>query len=76
VREVKQLDDGIGDTFVSSVLENVSFAWIDFQASWMEKSRNASGMNTRQSIESTVQLRGSFCWLAECVERMETLPQS
>jgi hypothetical protein len=39
VRGAKQLDDGIGDTFVSSVLKEVSFASIDFQASWMEKSR-------------------------------------
>jgi hypothetical protein len=39
MRGVKQLDYGIGDTFVSSVLESVSFALIDFQASWMEKSR-------------------------------------
>ena len=39
MRGVKQLDHGIGDTFVSSVLEEVSFALIDFQASWMEKSR-------------------------------------
>jgi hypothetical protein len=33
------LDHGIGDTFVSSVLEEVSFASIDFQAGSMEKSR-------------------------------------
>jgi hypothetical protein len=33
------LDYGIGDTFVSGVLEDVSFALIDFQASWMVKSR-------------------------------------
>jgi hypothetical protein len=39
MRGVRQLDYAIGDTFVSSVLEEVSFAWIDFQASWMEKSR-------------------------------------
>jgi hypothetical protein len=39
VRGVKQLDYSIDDTFVSSVLEEVSFALIDFQASWMEKSR-------------------------------------
>jgi len=35
MRGVKQLDYGIGDTFVSSALEEVSFALIDFQASWM-----------------------------------------
>jgi hypothetical protein len=28
---IKQLDDGIDDTFVSNVRENVSFAPIDFQ---------------------------------------------
>ena len=37
MREAKQLDHGIGDTFVSSVVEEVSFASIDFQASSMEK---------------------------------------
>jgi hypothetical protein len=31
VRGVKQLDNGIGDTFVSSVREEVSFALIDLQ---------------------------------------------
>jgi hypothetical protein len=31
VRGVKQLDNGIDDTFVSSVREEVSFALIDFQ---------------------------------------------
>jgi hypothetical protein len=36
---VKQLDYGIGDTFVSRALEEVSFALIHFQASWMENSR-------------------------------------
>jgi hypothetical protein len=44
------LDYGIGDTFVSSVLEEVSFALIDFQASRMVEKPYASGMNTRQSI--------------------------
>ena len=39
MRVVKQLDYGIGDTFVSSVLEGVSFALIDFKASPMEKGR-------------------------------------
>jgi hypothetical protein len=29
MRGVKQLDEGIGDTFVSSVREEVSFALID-----------------------------------------------
>jgi hypothetical protein len=38
VRGIKQLDYGIGDTFVPSVLE-VSFALIDFRASRMEGSR-------------------------------------
>jgi len=38
VRAVKQLDDGIDDTFVSSVREEVSFPLIDFTTSWMEKS--------------------------------------
>jgi hypothetical protein len=38
MRGVKQLDHGIGDAFVSSVLEGVFFALIGFQASWMEKS--------------------------------------
>jgi hypothetical protein len=45
---VKQLDDSIGDTFVSGVLKEVSFALVDFQTSWMKKA--ASGRNTRQSI--------------------------
>ena len=31
------MDYSIDDTFVSSVLEKVSFALIDFQAGWMEK---------------------------------------
>jgi hypothetical protein len=31
MRVVKQLDYGIGDTLVSSVLEEVSFALIDFR---------------------------------------------
>jgi len=31
LRGVKQLDDGIDDTFVSGVREEVSFALIDFQ---------------------------------------------
>jgi hypothetical protein len=31
VRGVKQLDNGIDDTFVSSVREEVSFVLIDFQ---------------------------------------------
>jgi hypothetical protein len=65
MRVVKQLDHGIGDTFVSSVLEGVSFALIDFQASRMEKSRmpQASTHGSRyQSMGDTiVQLRGSFC---------------
>jgi len=34
VRGVKQLDNGIEDTFVSSVRAEVSFALIDFQDSW------------------------------------------
>jgi hypothetical protein len=49
VRAVKQLDEGIDDTFLSSVREEVSFALIDFRTNWMEKSR-ASGMKTLQSI--------------------------
>jgi hypothetical protein len=34
----KQLDYGIGDTFVSGVQENNFFTWIDFQGQSIEKS--------------------------------------
>ena len=65
MRGVKQLDHSIGDTFVSSVLEGVSFSLIDFQIGRMEKSRmpQASTRGSRyQSMGDTiVQLRGSFC---------------
>jgi hypothetical protein len=64
VRVVKQLDHGIGATFVSSVLEG-AFALIDFWATWMEKSRmrQASTHDSRyKGMGNTiVQLRGPFC---------------
>jgi hypothetical protein len=50
VRVVKQLDDGIDDTFVSSVREGVSFASIDFQDQVDGEKRYASGMKAVQSI--------------------------
>ena len=65
MRGVNQLDHSIDDTFVSSVLEEVSFASIDFQASSVEKSRmpQAGTRGSRyESIGDTiVQLRGPFC---------------
>jgi len=59
------LDYGIGDTFVSSVLEQASFALIDFQASSMEKSRmpqaRTHGSRYESMGDTIVQLRGPFC---------------
>jgi hypothetical protein len=44
------LDDSIGDTFVSSVREEVSFALIGFQ-DWLDGEKPcASGIKTQQSI--------------------------
>jgi len=59
------LNYGIDDTLVSSVLEEFSFALIDFQASWMERSRMPQAWTHGGRYESMgdtiVQLRGPFC---------------
>jgi hypothetical protein len=61
----KQLDDGIDDTFVSSVREEVSFALIDFQDQLDGERPYAPGMTLRsrhKSMDNTiVQLRGPSC---------------
>jgi len=46
MRAARQLDYGTGNTFVSSVLERVSFASIDFQADRMEKGRGLRHQHT------------------------------
>jgi hypothetical protein len=61
----KQLDHGVGDTFVSSVLEEVSFASIDFQASSTDKRRTlhagTRGSRYKSMGDTIVQLRGPPC---------------
>jgi hypothetical protein len=64
MRGVKQLNYGIADTLVSSVLEEFSFASIDFQAGWMERSRLQAwthGGPYQSTGDTIVQLRGPFC---------------
>jgi hypothetical protein len=50
MKGVKQLDDGIDDTLVSSVREGISFTLINFQDQLDEEKPYASGMETLQSI--------------------------
>jgi hypothetical protein len=76
-RGVKQLDNGIDDTFVSSVREEVSFASIDFQDSLDGEKPYASGLKTLQSNENMgntiVQLRGPLNWLDDFLYLPEVL---
>jgi hypothetical protein len=58
---VKQLDNGIDDTFVSSVREEVSFALIDFQDQLDGEKPYASGMKTLQSDTKVWAIPSSNC---------------
>jgi hypothetical protein len=65
VKGAKQLDEGIGDTFVSGARRGVSFALIGFQdqldaESLMPEAQRHCGRY--ESVGDTiVQLRGPFC---------------